>query len=1367
MVGFGSSLRMARRPGWEGAYLDYETLKLLLSQIESIYEEEAQRPRDDGVFLRDGSRKERTERDFRVDLFLESDSDNAYPSADEERPEGSRHLKVIAERQPGAFISTPGRSFAVTYSDDINSSSDDDERVQDAGCGGALASWVMNTKAERITKEGQPLMQRQNPGNAIASSSYDSEDYYISNPKPSNGDAFILEGREEDNPESSILSAPVRRAHIDERSSLLAASSIAHSGKTAFPPATFSSEESNDRSFSPVLSPVPLYYTTGPTINPLTPNVSRQLVSQMPNNNPNTNRKLQEERERERRARRERRKRTREDKVPRRLRRAHAKARAITERFIGLLYAECEKVELFALARLGELVETAGSLRFPSFDDEYGSFQHNSANHGENVHYLSDRGLHPSDSSSSGERLNSDGQGIFPWSDSSDGDADSHGTERAALPSTFSGDSVGLKVSPRSRLPTVPDISLSLVGKKVVESSDTIRQQIAHFTALRHKRPIFQRNELVLGEDMLFLSAGEEVDGYTSVGVELLHVLRFICVNLVAVRKICRKHDRLLLNRMLGGYYQRLGVRSNVGGRLDTLGESVSRASQKSEKVLLGFFGNTYKLVGKLDHRIQHLANSQTVRVISSCLSSALSEYEISRSRADAMTKLNSGTFTSVTPLRAGGVSMASLVRENHSLRIELEKTDEAYTSDAPSTSSSIALTRLEYTVTAIHALREAAREKHGYFSSYVSRSCVSFCGYYPPCEGLDGCSRETLDFLVAYNPDLALLHNVDVLFEGLTRGKWRAVHLEELFASTIVASLIPEQTPLSTAKSMMAQEFDRVARALGLKSVLSDEPFESPKGHEVKVLSRRHISSLPREVFILSRWASFLYMLNYFVAHATSNIFVMSTGSSSALAATIIGVPNVAAMLVTFFHCLILSNQPNSHRQHNNARLLRGLFALASFFAIIGNIVHAHAINIGSIRLAILGRFVFGLSTTEILQRQLLFTSGHRFIVSESASLVISRIAGTISGLFLGACIEALPLLVNSLDVRFLRAGNWLLIVTWLLLLIAVCMRFRELEYVALKADSHCQGAVDAAAQRINDGSSSESDSPNPSRMLYGAERADLNDDLLTTLVKAKHPSIPSGHDSYQSKHNRLPGTPKKKRSKNWRNFVVRIRKLLDFHIGIPVSLFVLFVASFCVEAFFTGTPLVTNEYFGWDGAQASSFLGFLSCTTFLIHWICERVSRGYEDRIVIKNSIGLVAIGLFVTINWVSIIYLATRYSILLEETEHGHPHVYDWTFGVLQYIIGLCLIHAGGKALESASLSMLSKFSPVNIRSVVINVGTIATFLTSLARLLADLQVSMIGLSNKLINTDMVNSLSLPLLLACLAVMLVVRRHFFSLL
>eukprot|EP00957_Ditylum_brightwellii_P036147 2738910-Ditylum_brightwellii.AAC.1 len=41
MVGFSSSLRMSRRRGWESAYLNYESLKLLLTQIEAVYEDGA------------------------------------------------------------------------------------------------------------------------------------------------------------------------------------------------------------------------------------------------------------------------------------------------------------------------------------------------------------------------------------------------------------------------------------------------------------------------------------------------------------------------------------------------------------------------------------------------------------------------------------------------------------------------------------------------------------------------------------------------------------------------------------------------------------------------------------------------------------------------------------------------------------------------------------------------------------------------------------------------------------------------------------------------------------------------------------------------------------------------------------------------------------------------------------------------------------------------------------------------------------------------------------------------------------------------------------------------------------------------------
>lgn len=84
----------------------------------------------------------------------------------------------------------------------------------------------------------------------------------------------------------------------------------------------------------------------------------------------------------------------------------------------------------------------------------------------------------------------------------------------------------------------------------------------------------------------------------------------------------------------------------------------------------------------------------------------------------------------------------------------------------------------------------------------------------------------------------------------------------------------------------------------------------------------------------------------------------------------------------------------------------------------------------------------------------------------------------------------------------------------------------------------------------------------------------------------------------------------------------------------------------------------------------------------------------------------------------------------------------------------------------ALEGAALSLLSKTSPANTRSIIINVGTITTFLGLAARLLADIQILLIDLSHKLINTDIVNALVLPLVLACYLLIYFVNKHFFFL-
>lgn len=302
-------------------------------------------------------------------------------------------------------------------------------------------------------------------------------------------------------------------------------------------------------------------YTIGNSNN--TPQASRWQNQQQ------HKQRLQQERQHQRSIRRIRRRRRqnrkhaqkRAKKVPMYLRVAHARARDVTERFLGLLRAETEKIMLFAQARLGELADTAGSLRFAINDDTMYR-DHSKIRGSRSYEYpLSDGGLHPS-SSSSDEDGGGGGSHSFPWSDSSD-EAGSRDQ-----PHTFSAVSTADMESVRSNSHHSKNL------RKISKAVSSAARRLEHYTNIRKSRPVFQRNDHILGEDLLFLSAIEEADGFTAVGVELLHVLRFICVNLIAVRKICRKHDRLLMNRMLGGYYNRMRSSQNNNGSNSHLGDA-------------------------------------------------------------------------------------------------------------------------------------------------------------------------------------------------------------------------------------------------------------------------------------------------------------------------------------------------------------------------------------------------------------------------------------------------------------------------------------------------------------------------------------------------------------------------------------------------------------------------------------------------------------------------------------------------------------------------------------------------------------------------------------------------------------------------
>jgi hypothetical protein len=971
MVGFGSSLRLARRPGWEGAYLDYEALKLLLSHIEAVYEEEGHENNSSGGhhFSRPNRRhrtrngglssqasKHRSDihqrngkiRKFQEKLFLESDSEAAYLSLNDEIDRNERGFSsYLADDSPveqntygilahNAAVTTTTsvphsatKPFSLVYSLErpVNSSPSSEEDTDPPNStsktcwGGTGYTGSTTTSNRHQNKKNGRNTRGQRPPRDTRQPRPGDDDFYLNSAHGGGhaapttfymtGTAFDFDSDPTGRPEpTSFLSDGAGfpgLSHQETNSSFFGGDRL---GGSLSPPSltpyprhhhhvpqagsrTAAAATRTDMFASPTSYPVPQQQQFQPPL--VTPNQAKKPVTKA--------RRWQCHAQ----TRRRRRHRT----VPRHLSIAHAKARAIVERFLGLVRAETEKVLLFAQSRLGELADTAGSLRFPSYDEEYASSNQQGGSGLDGKRNLSgwyefgDGGRHPSASSSSEEN---GGEG---WTDSSDEDEEhSHAvaTNNAKVNANFRGlvvagaaqnhglerKDTGLSAGPSSSaaVPTPPPKTLSKSGSGGGLSDDTptnvtartkdmasrqyMRRQIAHFTALRQNRAVFSRHEQILGEDMLFLSAVEEADGYTAVGVELLHVLKYVAVNLIAVRKICRKHDRLLMNRMLGGYYQRVQQSRVIekGGsnplshswaprpvrKVPTLGGLLARASgdiYEAHPSLIGQM-NHYKLVGIYDKKIQKLANSRTVQVVSSCLALSLSEYEVARSRADALTMLNAGGSSSVdqATLRA---------QPNRSQPGPVDADDdEDSMEDPPSTASTISLTRLRYTVMSIFALREIARSKIEYFMTYLSRSMLAFTGIPVVGEGLDGCSRESLDFLVSYDPDAALLRDSSLLYDGLRTNQWSRLPLADVMVSTLAVGTTPADVPADVASDMLPQETNKVACAVSASPESKLFPWRGP--FSCRLARHRNFVAVKKKspiALFVNRTSYLLYMVS------------------------------------------------------------------------------------------------------------------------------------------------------------------------------------------------------------------------------------------------------------------------------------------------------------------------------------------------------------------------------------------------------------------------------------------------------------------------------------------------------------------------
>ena len=170
---------------------------------------------------------------------------------------------------------------------------------------------------------------------------------------------------------------------------------------------------------------------------------------------------------------------------------ANQKARVLAEKFLDLVHSEVEKVFLFALARQGEIADAVGSLRFAS-----------------SLLRLS---------ISSGELTNLSTMKSSSVNDGGDESSDEENEDEAGWGN-------------------IGDIALGETAALLPRSSMRLPPQAIPFQGPMREFPMFQGKGVTssaLSSTQDDHSSGDMdvLHSYSSLGVELLHLVRYICVN--------------------------------------------------------------------------------------------------------------------------------------------------------------------------------------------------------------------------------------------------------------------------------------------------------------------------------------------------------------------------------------------------------------------------------------------------------------------------------------------------------------------------------------------------------------------------------------------------------------------------------------------------------------------------------------------------------------------------------------------------------------------------------------------------------------------------------------------------------------------
>lgn len=368
-----------------------------------------------------------------------------------------------------------------------------------------------------------------------------------------------------------------------------------------------------------------------------------------------------------------------------------------------------------------------------------------------------------------------------------------------------------------------------------------------------------------------------------------------------------------------------------------------------------------------------------------------------------------------------------------------------------------------------------------------------------------------------------------------------------------------------------------------------------------------------------------------------------------------------------------------------------------SSIVLLMGNILYAMAYDLESLTVLIIGRLLCGLGSARAVNRRYISDCVPQKIrMQASAGFVSASALGMACGPALAGLLQT-NFKIYAITINQDTLPGWAMALAWFLYLIWLWISFKE----PVRDTDEIQIPEETGAGHIN------------SEQLEGGLVQPL---LLNSEEKNNEDGDEEEYDDSEepSEDSRVPA-----------NSIASAYRLLT--PSVKVQLLIYFMLKFAMEILLSESSVITTYYFNWTTSSVAIFLAILGLTVLPVNAVVGTyISNLFEDRQILLASEIMVLVGIIFSFHITS-------------------------SYTVPQYVCSALITFVAAEVLEGVNLSLLSEVMSSRLARGTYNGGLLSTEAGTLARVAADVTITLAGYLgvSKLLNVTM-----LPSLIICVA-------------